>query len=396
MTTSPLFIALIALLVATLTSPIHAAEREPFEFAYLMRAGDAAYEQRRAYTGLRLRDMQRPLAGAKLGVRDSKVLGRALGLGFALREELLEEAEDAQARVEALWDAGVRVFLLDLPRDEVAALGRALAGRDLLLFNIRHPDDSLRGADCSPVLFHSLPSQAMLMDALAQFLRKRNWPEVLVLEGEGADDKALGTAFAAAARKFGLRIVARRAFVLSNDPRQRDQTNLALLTGGVAYDVIFLADSLGEVGRYLPYNSQDPRPVIGSEGLTPSAWHWTWERHGAPQLNQRFDKRAKRAMTGRDWAAWAAVKVVVEAISRTGSTDLPALRDYLRGTDLTLDTYKGLAGSFRPWDNQLRQPILLHRHNAVISRAPLDGFLHETNTLDSLGFDRGESACVMP
>ena len=33
------------------------------------------------------------------------------------------------------------------------------------------------------------------------------------------------------------------------------------------------------------------------------------------------------------------------------------------------------------------------RHNAVIASAPLDGFLHQTNTLDTLGRDQPESAC---
>lgn len=37
--------------------------------------------------------------------------------------------------------------------------------------------------------------------------------------------------------------------------------------------------------------------------LIAAAWHWSWERHGAPQLNQRFERRAKRRMQGADWAA---------------------------------------------------------------------------------------------
>lgn len=113
-------------------------------------------------------------------------------------------------------------------------------------------------------------------------------------------------------------------------------------------------------------------------------------------MNQRFDKLAGRRMTGEDWAAWAAVKVVVEAITRSKSWDVLTLRAFLRGGDLTFDTYKGLAGSFRPWDNQLRQPIQMHTDNAVIASAPLEGFLHQTNTLDSLGTDKPETDCQMP
>jgi ABC transporter substrate binding protein (PQQ-dependent alcohol dehydrogenase system) len=387
---------LITALIAGSLAPARAAEKQVFDFAYLYREGDPAYERTRAYTGLRLRDRSRPLDGARLARKESGILGRALGLEFGLREEALAGAQTPLARIEALMAEGVRVFLLDLGVDEVAALGRALKDREVLLFNPRHGADSLRGEACSPVLFHTLPSDAMLMDGLAQFLVKRNWREVLMLVGEREADKTLARAFEAAARKFGLEISDSRDFILSNDPRERDQNNLAILTGGVDYDVVFLADALGEVGRFLPYQTQDPRPVVGGEGLLAGAWHWTWERHGAPQLNQRFDKLAGRRMTGEDWAAWAAVKVVVEAIARTESTAIPALYAYLRGDRLTFDSYKGVPGSFRPWDNQLRQAVLLHTHNAVIARAPLEGFLHERNSLDSLGRDEAESACRFP
>jgi len=44
-----------------------------------------------------------------------------------------------------------------------------------------------------------------------------------------------------------------------------------------------------------------------------------------------------------------------------------------------------MPGNFRPWNGQLRQPILLHTERAVIAVAPVEGFLHHRNTLDSLG-----------
>jgi ABC transporter substrate binding protein (PQQ-dependent alcohol dehydrogenase system) len=388
--------ALVILFLVAAAGPVQAAEREPFDFVYIMREAETLYEPRRAYTGLRLRDRHRPVDGARVALRESKVLGRALGLRFSLAEERLAPEAEALDHIRALMSEGRRIFLLDLPLAETAALGRALAGEPLLLFNIRHRSDALRGADCSPVLFHTPPSDAMVMDALAQYLVAKSWREILVLRGALPRDAELAEVFAASARKFGLEIVETRDFELGNDPRRRDRNNIALLTSGVDYDVVFLADSFGELGRYVPFATQDPRPVVGSEGLVPSAWHWTWERHGAPQLNQRFDKRAGRRMTAEDWAGWAAVKLVVEALSRSESRDPAVLSDFLRGEALTFDAYKGEPGSFRPWDNQLRQQILLHSHNAVIARAPIEGFLHQHNVLDSLGADERDSACRMP
>lgn len=391
------WIRVVAAGFAIAASQLTLAAGKTFTFAYLQHTRDSFYEHHRAYTGLTLRDRRRPLGGAMTALQESRVVGRALGLKFKLVERNLKPQADATNAIEALMrDEGIRVFLLDLPLDVVADLGAALAGRDLLLFNIRHTDDRLRGKACSPVLFHTLPSQAMLMDALAQFLFRKKWKEVLVLEGQDQKDKVLSAAFQRAARKFRLKVVAVRPFVLSNDPRLRGQNNIRLLTAGEDYDVVFLADTVGEFGRYVPYNTQAARPVVGSEGLTPNVWHWTWERHGAPQLNQRFDRIAGRRMQDGDYAAWAAVKAIVEAIARTKTTDIAALRAFMTSEDFTLDTYKGAPGSFRSWDNQLRQAILLHTYNAVIARAPIEGFLHEKNHLDTLGADEPESTCSLP
>ena len=376
--------------------PLAGAMAAPDEvrLVYLTRQSDPYYKPHRAYTGLTLREHHRAIDGIKVGLRESRILTRGIGIAFELEQVTLAPEQNAIDTIRRLLvDENVGIFILDLPVEDVREAGASFAGDPLLLFNVRHRDDSLRAADCSPVLFHTIPSRAMLMDALAQYLLKRNWTEVLVLEGPDAADAKWRAAFASSARKFRLKMVDTRPFVLGNDPRQRDQSNFALLTSGADYDVIYLADSVGEFGRYLPFQSKDPRPVVGSEGLGASAWHWTWERHGAPQLNQRFDRLAKRRMTGEDWAAWVAVKSIVTAALYSKSRDIMALRSALRSEDFRVDTYKGAPANFRSWDNQLRQGILLHTHNAVIAAAPIDGFLHEKNSLDTLGIDDRESAC---
>jgi ABC transporter substrate binding protein (PQQ-dependent alcohol dehydrogenase system) len=49
--------------------------------------------------------------------------------------------------------------------------------------------------------------------------------------------------------------------------------------------------------------------------------------------------------------------------------------------------------SVRPWDHQMRQPILLATANAVMQLAPMEGFLHQFNDLDTLGVDEPQSVC---
>jgi ABC transporter substrate binding protein (PQQ-dependent alcohol dehydrogenase system) len=372
-----------------------AGEAKPFTFLYVSLAGDADYAESKSYTGLILRDREPPIDGAQAAIRESRIIGRSIGVKFSLEHVEIESVDDAvEAVVRQTTGTAVKAVLLDLPLAPFrAVVERFSKADDVIFFNIRHRDDTFRQAECAASLFHALPSHRMLTDALAQYLKSRGWTRVLVLARETQEDQNLADRFTVSARKFGLTLADRRAFVLGNDPRERDKNNIALLTGGARYDAVFLADGEGEFGRYVPYATFRPRPVVGTDGLVASAWHWTWERYGAPQLNQRFDRRASRHMAAQDWAAWVAVRSVVEAVARSGSTDVATIRTTLTADDFAVDLYKGVPGGFRPWNHQLRQPILLHTYNAVIARAPIEGFLHKDNILDSLGIDRGESAC---
>lgn len=370
-----------------------ASAADALTLGYLALDRDARYDDRR----LHLRNLAQPhgppVAGAEVAIRESRFVGRAVGVDFALERAVGADAAALVAHIERMQAAGVRFFLIDAPGGIVAEVARATRDRELLLFNVSAPEDVLRQELCQPHLLHTLPHHAMRTDALAQYLVSKKWRDVLLLEGPLADDRLLAAAFERSAKRFGLKIVDKRTFVLSNDPRQRDQGNVALLTIGADHDVVFVADSDGEFARSAPYRTVRARPVIGSEGLVAAAWHWSWERHGAPQLNGRLERQAKRRMADPDWAAWIAVKAVVEAVVRAGNTDFAALSAYIRGEDIILDGFKGNRLNFRPWDNQLRQPMLLATHNAVIERAPIQGFLHQHNNMDTLGFDRRDSRC---
>ena len=372
-----------------------AGERAAFTIGYLEIDGDARYEAPRSYAGIEVRPRHRPWPGAEVALRDSRILGRALNLDFALERARAADAEALSRRMDTLAAQGVRFFLADADGAALSALAEHARGRGLVLFNVSEPDDALRGAACAADLLHTVPSRRMLSDALVQYLVSRRWTRVLVLRGPEPDDALAAAAFAVSARKFGARIVATRDFVLSNDPRERDLNNVILLTQGADYDVVFVADALDVTARAVPYRTALPRPVVGAEGLIPEAWHWTWERYGAPQLNQRFERRAGRRMTGRDWAAWVAVKAIVEAVARTKGTDPAAMSAYLLSDALTLDGYKGVPMSFRSWDHQLRQPILLHSDTAVVARAPIEGFLHPKQYMDTLGVDAPETKCKL-
>ena len=158
-------------------------------------------------------------------------------------------------------------------------------------------------------------------------------------------------------------------------------------------DAVFVTDEAFDFARTVPYRVSRPRPIVASIDLEPAAWHWTWERHGAPQVNSRFERKCGgRHMDGPDWAAWMAVKMIVQSSLRTDSADFGKQRAYILG-DGSFDGAKGLAVSVRPWDHQLRQAVLLAAPYEIVADAPIEAFLHRTNTLDTLGDDEPETPC---
>lgn len=382
-----------ALAASMLLFALAVGAAEVIRFGYLELNKDARYDERKAFYRTLSRPFGPPFAGAEVALREARFVGRALGVSFDLVRARGADAAALVAELDKLHAEGVRYFLIDAPGKVVAEVAAATRGRELLLFNVSAPDDALRQAQCQAHLYHTLPNHGMQTDALAQFLVAKKWRNVLLLQGPLDDDKLIAAAFENSARRLGLKIVARKDFLLSNDPRQRELGNVGLLTAGSDYDVVFVADSDGEFARMVPYDTVRPRPVVGAEGLVAEAWHWAWPRHGAPQLTSRFEKQAGRHMGSADWAAWIAVKAVVEAVVRTGNAPFAKLVAYLGGEEITIDGFKGNRLYFRDWDRQLRQPILIATHNAVIERAPIQGFLHQTNNMDTLGFDRRDSQC---
>lgn len=387
-----------ALALALLLGSLSAGAAERMVIGYVDLMNDARHEDRAGFGGIVFEQRGRPHDGAALALEDLAMAAQAGGIEFELVAIQAADPAGAVGAIETLRiERGARFILIDAPAETVAAAARAVRGDGrILLFNVSAEADALRGADCSTHVMHLIPSTAMRTDALMQLVVVRKWRDVLVLEGPDARDADLVRALERSAKRFGVRIAAKRPFVLGSDPRERDQNNLALLTSAASYDVVFVADDSREFSRFLPYQTMSPRPVIGAAGLTAEAWHWAWDRDGGTNVSRRFRRMAQRPMRGEDWAAWIGVKSIVEAALRVRSTDFATVAAYLKGNEFRMDGSKGQALSFRPWDNQLRQPVQLATQDAVITQAPFPQFLHQSENLDTLGADRPDSLCRFP
>jgi ABC transporter substrate binding protein (PQQ-dependent alcohol dehydrogenase system) len=338
------------------------------------------------------------IAGAKLAIEDNTTTGRFLKQTFALEEVRLNETDDPAAVVAALAERGVTAVITDLLPD--ALLKAADARRDPLFFNAGATDERLREEDCRPNVVHTAPTRAMLAEGLAQYLVWKKWRRWLLITGSHPKDKLFAGALKRAASRFGAKIVQERTFEDSGGARRTDsgivqiQRQIPMFTQSAPdYDVLVAADESDVFAAYLPYRTWDARPVAGSAGLVPKSWDPAHDQWGANQLQNRFIAMFSRRMTERDGNAWAAARMIGEAVSRGHGKDPNAMLAFLKSADFSLAAFKGQRLTLRDWNLQLRQPILLADGRVIVSVSPQEGFLHQVSELDTLGYDRPETGC---
>ncbi len=338
--------------------------------------------------------------GARLALAEETATGKFLGVAYDMQEALRSDEADLLEAARSAVATGRRVLVTDVPGPMLLRLADLPELKDALLLDVATSDDSLRGPDCRRNVLHVAPSRAMLADALMQYLVTKEWRRVLLLIGQTPPDKLYAEALRQSAKKFQIRIADERQWTFKPGGQQADtghyqmNSQVSDVTAGVTYDVLVAADEARNFADFLAYRTREARPVAGSAGLVASAWAPLFDEYAGAQLQIRFRNRAKRPMTSLDYDAWAAVRAVGEAAVRGKSAEPAALAAFLRGPELQIAGYKGAPMSFRPWDGQLRQPILLTADGGpLVAISPQPGYLHQFNILDTLGFDRPESTC---
>ena len=331
--------------------------------------------------------------GAELAIGDNNTTGQFTHQQYELKKVLVPADGDVVAAFSKLGD-DVGLVVVNVKSDQLNKLADSPAAKNKLLFDAASSDDELRGEQCRKNVLHILPNRAMRADALAQYMLKKRWQKWFLVVGPAPEDQRYAAAIKRAAKRFGLKIVAEKAWTNTYDARRSAQSDVPVFTQDQDdYDVLVVADEQGLFGEYLDYRTWIPRPVIGTQGLVATAWHRSHENWGAVQLQNRFKEAAGRWMEEEDYAAYLAVRAIGEASVRAKSNQTQAIRDYLLSDAFALQGYKGAPLSFRPWDGQLRQPVLLAAPRSLVSVAPIEGFLHPKTELDTLGYDQPETTC---
>lgn len=344
------------------------------------------------------------LAGAGLAVDDNNTTGRFLKQSFTL--DVVENTDVATLVAEAVKrvEGGTGFLVADVSASTLLTLADAIKDKNALIFNIAAPDERLREEDCRANVKHTAPSRAMLSDAITQYLAWKRWANLVLVVGPTEEDRLLAESYRRSAQRYGLKIVEERTFKYDPGSRRSDggfeqiQQQIPTFTQKLpAHDAVVVADEGELFGEYFPYRTWDARPVVGSAGLYPASWHPAVELWGGTQFQNRFKRLANRHMRPLDYNAWMAVRSVGEAATRAKTNDPKALIAYMRSPEFELAAFKGRKLTYRAWNGQLRQPVILATGKIHVTISPQPGFLHQLTELDTLGIDKPESKCrAMP
>jgi ABC transporter substrate binding protein (PQQ-dependent alcohol dehydrogenase system) len=360
-----------------------------------------AYAPQLALSVLDVPPRDEGVAGAEVAINDNNTTGSFLGQKFLLDLTEVKPDEDVVPAFRQMVERGDRYVLADISAQQLLSIADIARDNGVLIFNVGATDDILREEECRINVLHTAPTRTMLADGLAQYLIWKQWRSWVLLHGSHERDKLFADALRRAATRFGGEIVAEKEFTDTGTARRTDsgvvqiQRQMPVFTQDLPeHDVVLVADESEVFGTYVPFRTWVPRPVAGTAGLSPSAWHPASEQWGGTQIQNRFAKANGRRMLSKDMSAWTATRIIGEAATRTQGADPNKIEAFIRAEDFSIAAFKGQKLTFRKWNWQLRQPIFLGDGRSVVSTSPQEGFLHQVSELDTLGIDEPETKCA--
>lgn len=385
-----------------ITAPVNKPVKPQQQVSQIRLGYLRAYAPQLALSVLDVPPRDEGVVGANVAIGDNNTTGAFLGQKFTLDVAEVKPDADIIPAFKEMIAKGVLYILADLSARQLLSIVDLARERGVLIFNVGATDDSLREEECRANVFHTAPTRTMLADGLAQYLIWKQWRRWALVYGSHEPDKLFAEALRRAATRFGGEIVAEKEFTDTGTARRTDtgvvqiQRQMPVFTQDFPdYDVLLVADESEVFGTYVPFRIWSPRPVAGTAGLVPSAWHPASEQWGGTQIQNRFARASGRRMLSKDMAAWTAVRIVGEAATRTPSADPGAIAAFIRADDFSIAAFKGQKLTFRKWNRQLRQPIFLGDGRSVVSTSPQEGFLHQVSELDTLGIDQPETRCAL-
>ena len=374
-----------------------AAPSKPMRIVYLGKA----YEEPLPLSYAEKPIPDKGIQGARLMLKEANQAGGFVGHSFELTEAIVPLDADVVAKAKEVLAGGDRFIIADLEPADLLAVADLPEAKDAVIMNIRSSATALRQEQCRSNVFHVIPDYAMRADALAQYLIWKKWPRWFVIRRDSPQDQDYLAQVKRSAGRFGGKVVDEKLYDLPPGARNLDsgfqqvQAQIPMETEGAPdHDVVWVINSDDDFGDYLLYRTTSPRPVVGTQGLQAIAWDKSYTESGAMHFQNAIPRIAHRAPVERDYTAWLGFRALADSAMKSGKTTPQEVKAYMLSDAFKLEGFKGQAMSFRTWDHQMRQPIVLGGGTRVpVSTSPQEGFLHPTNVTDTLGFDKPETKC---
>ena len=343
------------------------------------------------------------IQGARVSIKEANQAGNFVGYGFDLVEAIVPADGDVVAKAKEVLKNGDALIVADLEAPDLLAVADLPEAKNSVIMNIRSSATALRQELCRQNVFHVIPDYAMRADALAQYLIWKKWPRWFVIRRDTPQDQDYLAMVKRSAARFGGKVVDDKVYDLPPGARNLDsghqqiQAQIPMETEQAPdHDVVWVINSDDDFGDYLAYRTYIPRPVVGTHGLQAVAWDKSYTESGAMHFQNAIPRLAKRQPVERDYTAWLAFRSLSDSAMKSGKTTPQELKAYLLSDQFKIEGFKGQALSFRTWDHQMRQPIILGGGTRVpVSTSPQEGFLHEKFLTDTLGFDEPETKCKL-
>jgi len=358
---------------------------------------------------------------AQLAVEEANYIAGAFGKVVRLLTEVATSPDDADKKATKLVRQGGAKTLLGGGDDRLSGALQAASTREGIIYlNTMSRSEAVRGAPCHRLTFHVEASLAMYADAIGQWLvrgaKKTRWGFLTPETEAGAEIERMAER---ALRRQGGTTVGRQVVSAGTRDYRAALTTLAKagpdvlvinLDGSSLLTALAQVNGLGlhiEVAGVVMEASEfwqaEPAKLTG---VWPALWFHGFDRYSGRELNKRLAEALGQPAESRAWANFTAVKAVWEAVLRGGRTDTAGLVSFFekgRG----MDAHKGQPLTFRPWDHQLRQPLMVLRCRVpaagatrwdifeLLGEVPLRGTpgKSQEEILDTLGLSEAESAC---
>jgi len=313
--------------------------------------------------------------GAKLAVDEANAGGGVLGRQIEL---LLEDSVNPgvanQKATKLIEKNEVDVLMGEISSASCLAISEVAQRSGILYINTGSNSDEIRSASCHRYVFSIEGCNTMYVGAIARWLiREKKLSRWYFLTADYAFGHDLYRVSSKLLQEHG-------GTNLGNDmvpTGTPDYSSYILKLKTVGPDMVFInlagVDQTTFLKQYREFGApfevaggvMDTVPfwAVGADALTgvwQSLWYHKLDKPGVEEFTASFRKRYGKPPDNQAWCDYIAIRIFLEAVEKTGTTDSKELVKFLEG-GATFDIMKERRAWFRELDHQLMQPMFVVR-----------------------------------